>query len=193
MKALPLTQAFPADYGIALAWAGSEDYFDYYAFDEGLLGAQGEVLRLLVSPYDQPPWVGSFHAGYGSSNAWTGAVTLPDRDLMLVVAQGQGYTISVRNPKDSIPIREVFPIMHVHPIIEAERVILGDFTTLAAHGPGGIVWRSRRLSWDGIELTSVSKECIRGLAWSAPERSHVGFTVDPLTGEHSGGSSPASE
>jgi hypothetical protein len=67
---------------------------------------------------------------------------------------------------------------------------LADFTTLAAYGPGGLIWRTGEISWDGVRVTDVIRNDIKGIAWSSPEQREVEFTVYLETGIHSGGAEP---
>jgi hypothetical protein len=51
-------------------------------------------------------------------------------------------------------------------------------------------WRTGEISWDGVRITDVIDNDIKGIAWSSPEQREVEFTVDLDTGIHSGGAGP---
>jgi hypothetical protein len=54
--------------------------------------------------------------------------------------------------------------------------------------PSGILWRTRRLSWDGFNAVRLSTETIRGDAWNPVEDRWMPFEVDLATGASEGGS-----
>jgi hypothetical protein len=66
-----------------------------------------------------------------------------------------------------------------------------DYTRIAAYGVAGFLWNTDELSWDGIELTEVETNLVRGLGWDSPAGRKVQFSVDLSTGSVAGGSSPA--
>jgi hypothetical protein len=51
----------------------------------------------------------------------------------------------------------------------------------------GLRWRTRRVSWDGIERVSWSRRLLSAETWSAPEQRWVPVTVDLGTGRATGG------
>src|SRR5262249_44960526 len=100
-----------------------------------------------------------------------------------------GYLVVANHPFTWSPI-DVFPIVDVAVIKDYPLLIFADFTELTAYGSKGIVWRSARLSDDGIKLTQATSVQIRGQAWSAPRQRWVDFTIDPPTGRPRGGAKP---
>jgi hypothetical protein len=59
---------------------------------------------------------------------------------------------------------------------------------LARFGPDGIVWHTRRLSWDGFDKLSIAHAQLTGFAWSATDTRWHLFRVDLATGRSTGGS-----
>lgn len=147
--------------------------------------SEGLVVRII--PGGGAPWIGNFQFGDGGVS---GAYAAPSKDLVFVVAKGQGYLIWVNRPAEyqlvqSYPVKEVFPVLQ-------HFIVFADFTKLSAYGPSGLVWITPRLSWDGLKITRVTSELIQGLAWDSPLEKEVEFFVDVKTGRHQGGSSPDS-
>lgn len=58
---------------------------------------------------------------------------------------------------------------------------------LARLGPEGLLWHTRRLSWDGFAELRIVGEELMGLAWSAIDDEWRPFHVDLRTGRSSGG------
>ena len=59
---------------------------------------------------------------------------------------------------------------------------------LARLGPTGLIWHTRRLSWDGFDQLTIVGNEIKGLAWSPLEDQWLPFRVDIRTGISQGGS-----
>ena len=70
-------------------------------------------------------------------------------------------------------------------------LVFPDHTVLEAYGCNGFLWRTERLSWDGLKITEVAADIIRGAAWDSPANREVPFSVDTESGASKGGSSPA--
>ena len=59
---------------------------------------------------------------------------------------------------------------------------------LARFGPDGIVWHTRRLSWDGFDQLRIVHGEVTGVAWSPLDDEWQPFRVDLSTGRSTGGS-----
>lgn len=59
---------------------------------------------------------------------------------------------------------------------------------LARFGPKGLMWHTRRLSWDGFDQLEIVQHELRGLAWSPIEDKWYPFGVEFNTGKSVGGS-----
>jgi hypothetical protein len=185
-----LNLSFPHDYQVELidlppaSEAVRHIYFPG-AVKEG--GRDGLIVKF--TPKEGQPWIGTFAFGYASPKALTGVFSCPDKQSACVVAAGAGYIIRVNNPNTWEAVRS-YPIVDVLVITERLLLVFIDFTTLAAYGPEGVAWKTARLSWDGLKVTEVTQEHIKGLAWDSPQGREVEFFVDVQTGHHQGGSSP---
>ena len=155
--------------------------------DELVLETGSEYLWFEVSPVDGEPWIGGFECGPGRL---TGLFATPSSEVLCVVVKGQGFWVSVLAPGGyeiirSLPIQQVF-------VVPGKRVLVfADYTELEAYGGSGFLWRTERLSWDGLKVTEVTAEAIRGTAWDSPANREVSFSVDTESGASEGGSSPA--
>jgi len=129
-------------------------------------------------------WIGNFQSGRYPSGL-TDVVAFQDEPGVCVFAEGQGY--SLRLDSDSHRALEIFPVFGVRYIRERDLAIVWDFTKLEAHSANGIVWRTKRVSWDGISITEVRSDHLTGFGRDAVNDTDVEFTIDLLTGEHKGG------
>ena len=55
-------------------------------------------------------------------------------------------------------------------------------------GPDGLLWHTRRLSWDGFDEINFDGNTLSGLAWSPVDDEWLPFKVDLRSGASSGGS-----
>jgi hypothetical protein len=59
---------------------------------------------------------------------------------------------------------------------------------LARFGPEGLIWHTRRLSWDGFDQLTISGGEVTGLAWSPIDEQWHQFRVELSSGRSVGGS-----
>ena len=189
------TFGFEASYRVERLESRQVDAVHYFvrprrtASKTGLhLETRAESLSFAVTPHTGKPWVGTFEGGPGGI---TGLFATPSAETLCVAVKGQGFWIPVGAPATyqvipAIPIKEVLVI--------PQRAILAfvDNTRIAAYGANGLIWLTPDLSWDGLRITSVSADGIRGVASDSPAGREVPFSVDATTGASQGGSSPAS-
>jgi hypothetical protein len=56
-----------------------------------------------------------------------------------------------------------------------------------ASGQHGLAWQTERQSWEGLRITGIDGDTLRGFGWNLMTDKEVEFTVDLLTGRHQGG------
>jgi hypothetical protein len=59
---------------------------------------------------------------------------------------------------------------------------------LVRFGANGLLWHTKRLSWDGFDKLECSGDEVSGLAWSVSDDRWHPFAVDAITGRSRGGS-----
>lgn len=139
----------------------------------------------LVVEFDFPaqsPWVGNFARGLGGINE---VRPYPDCRTILVIAQNEIYFVDPLTRTAThlnLPITEIWAVPGVPDLILSRQDI-----ALLRIGPAGIMWHTRRVSWDGFRNIQISAEKITGEAW-CPGESWLPFAVDPRTGRTDGGS-----
>jgi hypothetical protein len=142
-----------------------------------------------VVPSGTAAWTGVFACGFDSNKVASGLYSHPDPDRLCVVAAGYAYIMIVRDPE--LYERVIAqPVVSVHPAREARLLLFVDFTNISAYGPEGIVWRTERLTWEGLRIADVSATALHGYGWDMPKDKEVEFTVDLRTGQHVGGAAP---
>ena len=139
-----------------------------------------------VRPAAASPWMGVFAFGDVSASAPNGVFPIRNSTKLCVVARGQGYAVDVEEPTSWERIPGV-PILQVVSVPARRLVVFATFTDLIAYSEAGMKWRTARLSSDGLEITEVTDDVIRGSAWDASVERAVEFAVDLESGTHDGG------
>ena len=151
-----------------------------YAIPDGTLGNYIDDIRVVFvnggrSDHD---WTGSFKIQGISTKAVSASHRFSGSETSLVVADGMIYIGNNGDPASWAEHDSLTPIigMCVHPVSGC--VIVHDFTRVAAFGPDGEIWKSDRVSWDGIQKIECMREEIRGVGWDAPANCEVNFRLD---------------
>jgi hypothetical protein len=119
---------------------------------------EGFVVEFL--PEGNPAWIGNFQPGMTEFSA-----VLPHHDgkSLIVIAYGQAYVI---DPQDRKLINIFGGGIEIALTPEPGLLVMGDGVYLEAWAKGGLNWRSRRISWDGMWNIRVDCGKIKGDAWS---------------------------
>jgi hypothetical protein len=146
-------------------------------------GKHREGLVVRFFPRSGESWVGNFQRGWGGCDA---VFEYPEgTNIVIVVAGGQGYIVD----PEARQCMETFggSIESAHHVPELNAVVLGDGLWFEAMGPAGLLWRSGRISWDGMCELNVDGLTLSGKAGD-PDGRWTPFTLDLRTGEFDGGS-----
>lgn len=160
----------------------------YFPGASEISGRDGLIVSVI--PNQGSPWIGIFGFGFGGG-AVTALLSTPDASRLFVVSRGAGYLVSSENPSDWHGIREIIPITTVRPAPEHGIIVLADYIKIAAVDAAGLVWKTGRISFDGIVITNIASGYIEGEAWDPTTPVRPRFRVDIRSGRHEGGASPA--
>jgi hypothetical protein len=157
----------------------------YYYPGASVQGGRDGVLVKVRSECGQE-WLGTFAFGRLTQRGVSGLFTTPDPDRLCVVAAGEGYFVSANTPTSWEEILAV-PTRDVRPIAAHDIIVFADFTNLVAYGKTGLMWRTKRLSWDDLKIIEVTDVFIKGEFWDILSEGTATFVVDLATGAHTGG------
>ena len=150
------------------------------------LSRDGIIVRF--SPLDGDPWIGVF--AFGEMTGETGIFPGPgDIHLLTVLAKGEAYIVNMNDPSWFHHV-DLNPVIRAIPISKYSMMVFHDFTDIVAYNEKGLIWETGRISWDGIEIHSITDEELLGESWDAPSGEKVTFRVRLSSGFHIGGSSP---
>lgn len=143
-------------------------------------GREGLVVQFELSPHSS--WVGNFAPGPGGIDD---VRPHPNGSAILVISQGLMFCV---DPVARSAVELGQAIFGIWTVPAANDLILSrqDIAFLRI-GPGGVVWHTRRVSWDGFRDVRLESHRLTGEAWS-PVACWLPFTVDIRTGRTEGGS-----
>jgi hypothetical protein len=150
----------------------------------------GAYLR--VAPRDGVTWAGFFALGFESDQVISAVCSCPDADSLCVVVGGYAYVVKTTDPTEWLRI-EQRPVIEMRTLPEQGLLLFTGFTTISALGRTGLAWITERLSWEGISITEISGQTLRGVGWDALTDMQVPFEVDLQTGRHTGGTRPGDQ
>ena len=159
-----------------------------YIPNEGAgVGRDGVMVKFI--PPEGDSWIGIFAFGdmlpSGECKIYLG----PGKHHLTIIAKGEAYIASPYDPSLFQTVRSC-PVIGAIPIPNRDLILFYDFTEISAYGENGLVWETKRISWDGIKINEVTSNEIIGQSWDAPNEEHVEFRVDLTNGFHKGGAAP---
>ena len=142
--------------------------------------SEGMVVRFRAD--EGTEWVGNFQPGLTSCEI---VVRHPNGQHYIVVTGGQVYVVDPNDPESW----NCFGgnIEHVFEITQLDAVLFGNGLWFELLGPDGMIWNSRRISWDGMSDLTVNGLQLVGKAWSLDDRWYD-FRLDLTDGSVEGGS-----
>jgi hypothetical protein len=147
--------------------------------------ARGALL-LLIHPTDHPAFLATCARGFADPSMPTGIYSCPNPRELCALAGGYAYILDTAAPErcTHIPLK---PVTQLLPLPAHNLLLFAGFHSLLAWGPDGIAWQTPRLSWEGLRISGVQSNTLRGIAWNMPTNQDVPYTVDLRTGAHTGG------
>ncbi len=144
------------------------------------------AFRLLVNPSGGGMFLATCALGFTDPAMPTGLFNCPNPDEMCAVAGGYAYVVNTTHPRDCTHI-SLKPVVEVRVLLPQRLLLFIGFHSLVAWGVNGLAWESARLSWEGLRITEIEGNTLRGFGWNLMTDKEVEFTLDLLTGQHQGG------
>lgn len=149
------------------------------------------ALQVLVHPATGGTFLATCALGFTDPAMPTGIFACPNPREMCAVAGGYAYILDTASPQRSthIPLK---PVAEVIALISHGLLIFVGFHAMVAWGADGLAWQTARLSWEGIRVTGVPWEGngvdeLHGVGWNLMADKEVEFSVNLITGAHTGG------
>lgn len=144
-------------------------------------GSEGLVVEFDTD--DVGAWVGIFRPGIqGSDGVWLH----PNGKDALVIAQGAPWIV---DPEARAATKLNAGVEEVWPVSDPEGLLLSrDGLAFYRIASGGLMWHTRRLSWDGFQKIEIRGQILHGEGWSPVDDRWFPFSVDLRSGRSEGGS-----
>jgi hypothetical protein len=146
-------------------------------------GAHREGLVVEFQSSKGKRWIGNFQPGFcGADNV----VKHPNDQFFMVISLGQGYLVNPDNPKE----KNYFGgyIQHIIELPQFLSVVFGNGIAFVCIGRSGLLWKTKRISWDGMQNLRVVGQQLSGESWSPIDNKWIPFELDLVTGKCNGGS-----
>lgn len=139
------------------------------------------ALELLIQPSAGEKFLATCALGFGDPSAPTGVWSCPHPDWLCAASGGYVYLVHTLRPKEwqMVPYR---PVLGIRAVPEQHLLLFLGHQAICAWGGEGQAWESERLSWEGIEITSISGNILHGLGWDLMTDKDVPFALDLQTG-----------
>ena len=144
------------------------------------------ALQLLIRPTTGGSFLATCALGFADPSMPTGVFSSPNPAELCAIAGGYAYLIDTDNPPLSTLLPQK-PVTAIHVLPRHRLLLFTGFQTLLAWGESGLAWHSQRLTWEGLQLTGIEGTTLHGTGWNLISDRTVPFTLDLLTGQHSGG------
>ncbi len=139
------------------------------------------ALEVVVRPVGAEPFLATCALGFRDPAVPTGVWAAPKAEEMCAVAGGYAYVIDTTAP-------ERFAMVAYRPVLEVRAVaakglllFVGHYSILA-WGAEGMAWESEKLSDEGVTITGIEGDVLRGMGWEMRTDRETGFAVDLGTG-----------
>jgi hypothetical protein len=140
------------------------------------------ALEVMVHPADAEAFLGTFALGFADPAAPTGVWSCPDPKGLCAVSGGYAYLVNTEQPEEFVQV-EYRPVLEVRALREQGLLLFAGHHALMAWGVDGKAWETVRLSWEGVQITSVEGRWLHGAGWDMRTDKDVPFRVDLETGE----------
>ena len=103
-----------------------------------------------------------------------------------MVSSGIGFVVNVNSPNEYEELN-IVPIQYSKTFKEKGLVVLGCSTNFVAYDENGLLWKTERISLDGLRVTDAGDSSISGTYFDLRKGDNSVFTVDLASGRVHGG------
>ena len=140
------------------------------------------ALELLIDPGEgTEPFLATCALGFADPIVPTGAWSAPNPNEICAVSGGYAYLIDTAAPERfaMVPYR---PVLQVRAVERLALLLFVGHRSILAWGKSGRAWESPRLSDEGLTVSSIEGETLRGLGWQMMTDKEAPFALDLKTG-----------
>jgi hypothetical protein len=120
--------------------------------------------------------------GFRDPSVPTGVWSCPCPEEICMVAGGYAYVVDTRAP-ERFSMLEMRPVLTVHAALEAGILLFVGHRTILGWGATGLAWESTPLSDEGLTVTGIEGNLLRGQGWQMLTDREFPFALDLETGQ----------
>jgi hypothetical protein len=139
------------------------------------------ALEVMVRPEGAEPFLATCALGFHDPAVPTGVWAAPNAEEMCAVAGGYAYLIDTAAPERFTMIG-FRPVLEVRPVAAKGVLLFVGHHSILAWGAEGQAWESGRLSSEGVTITGIEGDVVRGVGWELMTDRETEFAVDLGTG-----------
>lgn len=139
------------------------------------------ALEVLVRPAAGEAFLATCALGFRDALAPSGLWSAPNPAELCAVSGGYAYLIDTRAPErfTMLPYK---PVLAVLPAPAQSLLLFIGHRAILAWGPNGEVWESEKLSDEGVTVTGMEGDVLRGRGWQLLADKETEFALDVRTG-----------
>jgi len=139
------------------------------------------ALEVMVRPEGAEPFLATCALGFHDPAVPTGVWAAPNAEEMCAVSGGYAYLIDTTAP-ERFAMVSFRPVLEVRPVAAKGLLLFVGHHSILAWGAEGLAWESGRLSSEGVTITGIEGDLLRGLGWELMTDRETEFAVDLGTG-----------
>jgi hypothetical protein len=153
----------------------------HYVYPSEVEEVERGALEVRVRPHGAQPFLATCALGFHDAAVPTGVWSAPNADEICAVSGGYAYLIDRVSPErfTFVPYR---PVMRVMAAVECGLLLFVGHRTILARGRDGQAWESAKLSDEGVTVTGIDGNVLRGLGWSMFSDKEEAISLDLQSG-----------
>ena len=139
------------------------------------------ALEVLIHPHDGDPFLATCALGFREPIVPSGIWSTPNAKQICALAGGYAYIIDITAPEQftMLPYR---PALSVYPAVDANLLLFVGHRAILAWGPDGEAWQSPKLSDEGVTVSVIEGNTLRGSGWNLITDKETPFELDLRSG-----------
>jgi len=154
----------------------------HFTYPRAVEEVERGALELMIDPGEgMPPFLATCALGFADPIAPSGVWSAPNPKEICAVSGGYAYLIDTARPERfaMIPYR---PVLEVRAVEGLPLLLFVGHRSIIAWGQDGRAWESRKLSDEGLTVSAIEGETLRGLGWQMMIDKEMPFALDLKTG-----------
>jgi hypothetical protein len=149
------------------------------------------ALEVMIWPGlpETQPFLATCALGFRDPAVPFGLWSTPEPEILCAVAGGYAYLIDTARPErfEMVSYRPVLAVyavdgVRIAPELPPGLLLFVGHRSVVAYGARGRAWETEKLSDEGVTVTAIEGDLLRGLGWQMRSDQETEFAVDLRTG-----------